>query len=315
MLNSKRNSTPALPAHNHHGSMESAAAALESLGGVAPLRQLYRAAISRASLAQALECGSVVRIRRGWYATRSAPVDLVRAIRLGGSLACISGAEAFGLWRPPDPRLHVAALHGARHIKHPDTRRAMSPESMASEAVVHWNAAMSPVASHGLLPLLDCLEQIVDCQSEEFAFAVIESALFRHQLTPSQRAELRSRVPQSRKRIVDEAGSVSESGSESLFLFRMRGRGFTIRSQIWIPGVGRVDFLIGDRQIVEIDSEAHHGSPQYRRRDLVRDALASAVGCSTLRFDYTQVLFDWKTVDAAVLGAVARGDHLASVIR
>ena len=43
-----------------------------------------------------------------------------------------------------------------------------------------------------------------------------------------------------------------------------------------IPGVGVVDFVIGDCLILEADGETHGG--RNRHRDLVRDAIAMALG-------------------------------------
>ena len=43
-----------------------------------------------------------------------------------------------------------------------------------------------------------------------------------------------------------------------------------------------------------------------RHKDLVRDAAASRLGYETLRFDYAQVVYDWASVQAAILAALHR---------
>ncbi|WP_270366002.1 DUF559 domain-containing protein [Microbacterium algeriense] len=73
-----------------------------------------------------------------------------------------------------------------------------------------------------------------------------------------------------------------------------------------IDGVGRVDFVLGDRLILEADGDENHGSPTRRHIDRIRDAAASRLGYETLRFDYAQIVHDWPTVQAAVLGALHR---------
>ena len=50
----------------------------------------------------------------------------------------------------------------------------------------------------------------------------------------------------------------------------------------------------------------NHDSATKRHDDRVRDAAASALGYETLRFDYAQILYDWHTVQAAILGALHR---------
>ncbi len=47
-----------------------------------------------------------------------------------------------------------------------------------------------------------------------------------------------------------------------------------------------------------------------RHKDLVRDAAASALGYETLHFDYSQIVFDWGSVQTAILAALTRlRDH------
>jgi very-short-patch-repair endonuclease len=92
----------------------------------------------------------------------------------------------------------------------------------------------------------------------------------------------------------------------------MRASGIVMRAQVDIAGVRRVDFVIGDCLIVEVDSREHHGLRAQRRRDLHRDAAAATLGFITLRFDYWQIMEDWATVEAAVLASVARGDHVSA---
>jgi very-short-patch-repair endonuclease len=84
--------------------------------------------------------------------------------------------------------------------------------------------------------------------------------------------------------------------------------------QVRVPltDLDRLDLLVGDRLVVECDSEAHHGSPEQRVRDLRRDAALAALGFIVLRFDYRQVLFEPDAVRAAVRGYVSRGLHLDS---
>ena len=87
--------------------------------------------------------------------------------------------------------------------------------------------------------------------------------------------------------VLSGASAVSESGTETLFVHGMAKVGVTVRQQVVIPGVGRVDGLIGERLVIELDSLAHHSDP---RADRHRDALLSALGFRVLRFMYSQVV-------------------------
>lgn len=88
-------------------------------------------------------------------------------------------------------------------------------------------------------------------------------------------------------------------------VYRCAG-GITLDCQVRIPTVGRVDFVLDGRLILEADGKAHHAGSAQRHRDLVRDAVASALGYETLRFDYAQIVHAWPTVEAAVLAAIVR---------
>lgn len=101
----------------------------------------------------------------------------------------------------------------------------------------------------------------------------------------------------------------SESGTEFLFRYRISKSGIHPSPQVTIADVGRVDFVIGERLVVEVDGAAYHTDPARFEADRRRDAVLSAKGFRTLRFSYHQVMSRWPTVEAAVLGAIIRGDH------
>lgn len=138
----------------------------------------------------------------------------------------------------------------------------------------------------------------------------VESALHLGMLTSAGRAWLRRTCGAGARAAIDLAGQDSESGLESLLRWRLRDAGITMRAQVEITGVGRVDFLLGDRLILEADGAEHHAAAGARHRDLLRDANAAAWGYVTLRFDYAMIVHDWPTVRAAVDGILAAGIHL-----
>lgn len=112
------------------------------------------------------------------------------------------------------------------------------------------------------------------------------------------------------RHLVDIARSDAQSGLESLLRLRLHIIGIVLASQVQIPAVGRVDFVVGDRLIIEVDGKENHSGPDRRHDDLVRDAAASRLGYETLRFTYAQVVHDWSTVQAAILAAMTRlRDH------
>ena len=106
--------------------------------------------------------------------------------------------------------------------------------------------------------------------------------------------------------MLDLAVPHSESGLESLLRIRLHLLGLTLESQVSIDGVGRVDFVVGRRVILEADGKDNHESEEHRHRDLTRDAAASARGYETLRFDYAMIVHSWDVVARAILAALGR---------
>lgn len=239
-------------------------------------------------------------MRSGWYALPGSDPTLVGAAAAGGAAGCVSGCSVWGLWVPPDEPLHLAVPRNARRLRAP------------AGSVIHWTKQRGD--HHPLDSLEECVRVAVECVEPASAFAIVESALRSRHRTPWM-PDLLERAPLDRRALLRHAGTVSESGTESIIAFHLRRMRIPFRAQVEIGGVGRADFVIGDRLLVEADSEEHHGKARQRRKDLLRDTAAAALGFTTLRFDYTQVLYDWPGVELALRAAITHGDHRARRLR
>ena len=267
--------------------------------GLMTTADLRRSGLRRSAIAAAVRSGSIARVRRGTYAARGTCRAVREAAAHGGVLACVSAARHLGLWTlAPEGETHVWLQADGHRLPHDGCR-----------CVDHWDAA----PSRGRLAAASVpriLRQIWLCRGVEEFFVAVESALHLGMLTPEGRAWLQRTCGDGAREALEAAGADSESGLESLLRWRLRGTGIALRAQVVIAGVGRVDFLLGDRLILEADGAEHHGSAPARHRDLLRDANAAAWGYVTLRFDYAMIVHDWPTVRAAVDGLVAAGIHL-----
>ena len=87
-----------------------------------------------------------------------------------------------------------------------------------------------------------------------------------------------------------------------------RRRAVQFRQQVWI-GFKRVDFLIGDRLIVEVDSEEFHHNPAAFEEDRRRDQQFVAWGYTVIRLTYRQVMFEREAALDRVCKAIACGQH------
>ncbi|WP_435749299.1 DUF559 domain-containing protein [Microbacterium sp. PMB16] len=150
------------------------------------------------------------------------------------------------------------------------------------------------------------LVHFLRCAGDEAFFAAYESALRLRLLSAAARLRIRQLVPASARWLLDLARADADSGLESLLRLRLHLLGLRLDRQVNILGVGRVDFVIEERLILEVDGKENHDGASMRHKDLTRDAAASALGYESLRFDYAQVVHDWPTVQAAVLAALIR---------
>ena len=274
------------------------------LGGVAATHELLAAGHSAPQLTAALRVGSIRRLRKGWYCRPDLHPQIQMAVRVGGALGCVSALALQGGWMPEREPLHVAMpANGARPRSPRDSRTRL--REGRHDVLLHWSGTQG---SRTIVAPLRAIREVLLCLDPEFASAAIGVLLhmrpeLRH---PWQRAL--ASLPHGRAGWVGRIDHVCESGTEVLWWFRMRKHHLAVRRQVEITGIGRVDFLIGERLVVEVDGAEYHTDPEAFEGDRLRDALLSARGFRVLRFSYRLVLDHWPIVEAAVLAAVARGD-------
>ncbi|MCU1439772.1 MAG: uncharacterized protein JWP85_769 [Rhodoglobus sp.] len=280
-------------------------------GAVAHVTTLRSAGYPPDRVENAAAAGKVLRVRRGIYASPWASHELVRAARVGGRLAGTSAARAHGIWAPPSRHLVVEVSNSATRLRDPDD--ASRPLGDRDDVRVLWAPLPRPIAQGlGISPVLETLRQCILTVPEHFAVAIIDSALRTHPIDRTDLAAIQRAVPARFARLFSRVNPAAESGTESVLRVMLGQAGVTARPQVAVPlsDLDRVDLLIGDRLVIECDSEAHHGSRADRLRDLRRDAELAALGFIVLRFDYSQVMFEPDAVLAAVLAYVDRGLHL-----
>lgn len=286
--------------------MHAVARFVRARGGLAPTHELLASGHSRQAIAVAVRGGDVIRARQGWYVSRDIHPLLVEAVRVGGVASCISGLALYGCWVPPGSDLHVAVgSHSSRLRSRQDRRQRLTSVSRP-QVVIHWRESLAPTI---VLPPLQCLSDVVSCQPPDLASAVADSLLHRMPQLTHDWPDFVAAAPAAHRWWLAAVDGVCESGTETVFWFRMAAHRLPISRQRRIAGIGRVDFLIGDRLIVEVDGAEYHTDREQFEADRHRDALLSARGYRVLRFSFRQVMFAWAEVEAAVLAAVVRGDH------
>ncbi|PJJ72522.1 very-short-patch-repair endonuclease [Diaminobutyricimonas aerilata] len=274
--------------------------------GLAHVSTLDRAGVGAHRVARLCAAGALLRVRAGIYALPDADPAVVRAARVGGRLAGRSAARALGLWAAPEDELVVEVARHGTQLRNPDDfRTPLGPSP--GQVRVRWTAERLPRReSFGVAPLPTVLSQVLTTEPAEHAIATIDS-VFRLDSAFDLDGFARS-LPARHRALCDLVDPRSESGSESIVRVLLVRSGIAVSVQPPLGRGRRSDLLVGDRLLLECDSRTHHEAGD-RVCDLRRDADNAALGFVTLRFDYSQILFDPDSVVAAVRRYIDLGLH------
>lgn len=267
---------------------------VRSNGGVVRSATAVRAGHSQHTIAVAIAEGILTRVRRRWIALADADPHVIGAARAGVVISCITGARRLGLWVLERPgAVHVAAhLHAGRVSVVPGTR-------------VHRDAPLVHRHPDVLVdPIENVLAIVARCQPYESALAIWESAMRKGLVTPASLARLP--LAAGARALLEASGPFADSGLETLVPLRLRFLQLRIVAQIWIAG-HHVDFLIGERLVLQIDGGHHVG--RQRTSDIRHDVQLMLLGYHVIRVGYEQVIEDWPSVQHDIMRAVAQGLH------
>lgn len=268
---------------------------MELHDGVWRTRVLEQAGWQRRDIMQAVRKGELLHVRRGWYAMPQADPQVLRAVMAGGALTCASALTHHGAWDVAGNLVHLRRDHNLTRplptgLKH--CHSAGSTRGAPLTAVDELDTALR--AAWG------CLEP-------EQLVQVCDSLLHRRMTTLD---ELVAILPPGRRtNLLLRHCDLAESGTETLVRLRLRRRGIQVRPQVWLTAGCRVDLLVGDRLVVEVDSRAHHTGMESYASDRERDLRLRSLGYIVVRLTYQQVVHDWPAVEQSLLAMLRRGDH------
>lgn len=284
--------------------MYSVSAVVDALGGIARRDQILGAGLSGTDITAAVRRGEVRRVRRAHYASRSALPDAEVATRVGGRLAGLSAARSYGLWGGFDERCHVVVATNASRLRVITTHEATTPDVSDREVVVHWQDAM-PSRECWRVGLLDALRQVAAWADPETAMAVLDTALDLGVVSKAQLLRAFADEPATSRIRAAAAEPGSGSGYESIVVRRLRARGFRVRQQVIVPGVGRIDAEVEDFLFLEIDGAEFHDTREARDADAIRDAGLVARGRPVIRLRTRRIRDDWSGCLADIEAALA----------
>ncbi len=217
------------------------------------------------------------------------------AARLGGRITCVS---ALSLGKVHTPQDHVV------HLRVPRTARRLP----SSAAVIHRSDTGR--AEDPIVDRIDvALGLAVRCLPRDEAVAVLDSVLNLGLLGRGEVLTVLADLPQFYRDYADLLDPGAQSGIETHFRLGCRALNLPLRSQVAIGGVGRVDFLIGDRLVVEVDGRETHSPAAAFAADRRRDLALKERGYLVLRLTYAQVMYEWPRVAALLRSLIARREH------
>ncbi|NQX26478.1 hypothetical protein HQQ81_03825 [Microbacteriaceae bacterium VKM Ac-2854] len=244
-----------------------------------------------------LASGRIRRLRAGVYAGSDASGPLVDAAEAGGLLAGTSALKYYELWlMPGEPASREYWVDPKRRRPSGSERywrdRAWSGDGRFVVSVLHalWQKAQP------------CLGVEPSDEADEAFLVALESALNKQLIVMDDVGLLAERLPRSARRLLDFAVDSSQSGLETLARWRLAKIGFRAKPQVRIPGVGVVDLEVSESLLLELDGREHDFDDDRRR-----DCIAATLGKATLRPSYNLVMWEWSTVEAAVIGLTGRG--------
>lgn len=264
---------------------------------VAKVSDLRRRGVSRRELDALIASGSYRRLGNGWLAAERGDAQVVLALGAGARLTCVSAAKVHGLWTPPVPGVHVYRRAGA------------GPGRGLDGGVEHWPPVrrwpdQSPVA-----PLPLALEHAARCLDVVEAAILLESAWNRGLVDASGVGSVLARVPHRVSRSLARVRRSAESGTETKVRWWLESQRVGVRAQVRIPGVGRVDLLVGERWVIECDSVAHHTGLATYADDRRRDLELRRRGYLVTRLTWEQVFLSWASTQQALLEILRQQEH------
>lgn len=126
---------------------------IREAGGVVTTAELRQLGYDTDALGRSLGYGTFVRVRRGWYALRGTPPEVLAAVRVGGRLACVSALVHYGLLPTEGGPLHVEVPRNASRLR-------------VSEGgtVIHWVSDPGP-GDRRAVSIATALGQASRCRS------------------------------------------------------------------------------------------------------------------------------------------------------
>lgn len=257
--------------------------------------------LSRRALAAAVSVGTVVRPYRGCYALPEATRAQVLSAMMRARITCVTALEA---WDVPLLGADVSDVH----LAVPRDRGITSGDARwQSDVVLHRGPALTGVRA---VDMPTALGHAARCADFSTLLVATDYLLKAGSISRSALDAVPGVVG---KRLRAMASAEADSPPETLARLALIEAGYQPRQQVTFTNIGRVDLVVNDSAVIEVDGRAYHSNPAAFVRDRRRDRALTQLGYQVLRFAAVEVLADRAIVARDVTAAVGppRGATLA----
>jgi len=259
--------------------------AIRILGGVARWNEI-ECLVSREDVDAELAAGAITRLRRGTYALGD--LDDVRA-RAEAVAATVS-------------HLSAAVMHGWK-VKHaPERPTVTMPRNRSrpddESLQVFWQDLSLMQVRRGVTRPVETVIGCARAYDFDEALCVADSALREGAVTRAQllaAAETSPRTGRARALAVARAadGRAANPFESCTRAIALGVPGLSVRAQVGIRGVGRVDLAdLALGIVIECESFEFHSDAASLKRDVRRYTSCARCGLVVVRFTWTEVMFD-----------------------
>ncbi|NYI40298.1 type IV toxin-antitoxin system AbiEi family antitoxin domain-containing protein [Demequina lutea] len=264
---------------------------LDELGGAARRTELLLAGVPERSLRRSVLDGRVKKLGHGTYSLPWAAPEVAIAKLFRASLGCVTACEHWGL--------PVWEDHGLPHLVVPWGRSSSRRDPRErTRAVLHRTSAPFPSALW--VPVAQAIDQAGWCTTPVGQLVLVDAALHSGVLMPGDLAQFEVRGARRRAWLRRMASGAAESPLETVARAAFVTAGLSVKEQVIVPGVGRVDLVVEDTVAVELDGWEFHRSRDAFERDRTRDRLMLTRNLPVMRFTARDLRSDPQAILAQV---------------
>jgi len=256
---------------------------------------LVRSGMTGRLIAESVGRGELVHVRRDRYAVSSTHQDIVDAVRIGGRVSCLSLLALLGVFVFRCRELHVLVAPGSSRLRAVKGRKT----------VLHWKVLTDVRDALHAAPLIDAVPHSVLCQAPREALATLDSVVHHGLLTLDELAAMFAALPIRFRPLLALVDPSAESGPETFMRLLLRAMGVAYETQVYLDGVGYVDFVVDGWLIIECDSKEFHEGWEKQVQDRERDIAAARLGYVTVRPLAKDILGDQAYVRQALEQIIA----------